>query len=113
MPRVGSKRRKTRTHKTTGEEELAALPSSMVIRRTSLSPDLASLRRELREVLYPFTAMRFEEVNRNKLHDFVQTGDSLGVKSYVFLSEKLGGTFVRLFAKEHKSFVFKVKAFSL
>jgi hypothetical protein len=31
----------------------------MVVKRTSLSPDMALLKKELRELLYPFTAMKF------------------------------------------------------
>lgn len=43
----------------------------------------------------------------------MKTGDNFGVKNYVFLSETEQNSFIKFTAKDHKSFIFKIKNFSL
>lgn len=43
------------------EEEFSEVPKSLVIQRHSLSKDLKSLKENLRELMYPFTAKHFKE----------------------------------------------------
>lgn len=86
----------------------------MVIKRTNLSKDLNQLKKELRELLYPFTALKFQEVNRNKLKDLIKTGENFGVNNFLFLSEKEKGVYLKLVqTPNEKTYTFRIKQFSL
>jgi hypothetical protein len=85
----------------------------MVIKRTSLSPEVSLLRVQLRELLYPFTAIKFQEVNKNKLKDLVKTGENFGVKNFILLSENENNCYLKFLQKDQKGLVFKIKSFSL
>lgn len=81
----------------------------MVIKRTNLSKDLNQLKKELRELLYPFTALKFQEVNRNKLKDLIKTGENFGVNNFLFLSEKEKGVYLKLVQiPNEKTYTFKI-----
>lgn len=74
MPRVGSKRKKTRTHvnvnnhaeKTLISESDNKIPRSLAIRKGKVKPEIISLLTDVRLLLSPHTAISFQENARNR-----------------------------------------------
>lgn len=96
MPRVGSRRKKTKTHVKETEEQMDSVPKSMVVKRTSLSKDLKLLEKELREILYPFTAMKYKESKKIRLKEVLHGAKAFGVKNLFLMSCKEKGDYIKL-----------------
>lgn len=96
MPRIGSRRKKTKTHVLQTEEQLDEVPKSMIIKRTTLSKDLKELKKELREVLYPFTAMKYKESTKYTFKEILNGAKAFGVKNLMMMSSKEKGDYLKL-----------------
>ena len=96
MPRVGSRRKKTKTHVKETEEQMDSVPKSMVVKRTSLDRDLKLLEKELREILYPFTAMKYKESTKIRLKEVLNGAKAFGVKNLFLMSSKEKGDYIKL-----------------
>lgn len=68
----------------------------MVIKRTSLSKDLKELRKELRDVLYPFTAMKYKESTKSRLKELIIGAKAFGVRNLFLLSTKDKGDYLKV-----------------
>ena len=73
MPKSGSKRKKTRTHKedTAATEEYQAAPKSFIFKRGKVGIFARDLVQNLREMMYPYTAINLKESKKNSLKDFL------------------------------------------
>lgn len=73
MPKSGMRRKKTRTHKEDEQaaEEFQAAPKSFIIKRGQVGPYIKELVQDLRELMYPYTALNLRESKRNSLKDFL------------------------------------------
>jgi ribosome biogenesis protein SSF1/2 len=73
MPKSGSRRKKTRTHvedeKT--KEEMENAPKSFIVKRGKVGQFLRELIQNLRELMYPYTALKLRESKKNSLKDFL------------------------------------------
>ena len=114
MPRRGGKRKKTKTHVPMSEQDIDAVPKSVVLKRSSLSIDMKLLEAEIRAMMGPYTAMNLKESTKVTLKDINNTASNFGAKNLVFLSEKENRNYLR-FALSPKgpTFTFQIKAFSL
>lgn len=114
MPKVGSRRKKTRTHVQVNLEEQSDVPKSMVIKRTSLSSDLKGLEKGLRDTLYPFTAMKYKESTKIKLKEVLHGAKAFGVQNLFLLSSKDKGDYIKFArAPADQTFTFKIIDYSL
>lgn len=67
------KKKKTRTHKPTEEEEIVDnAPKSFVIRRGKVPATVGTLVDDFREVMYPFTAMRLKESDKTNMKEYMK-----------------------------------------
>ncbi len=90
------------------------VPKSMVIKRTSLNKDLKELRNELRDVLYPFTAMKYKESTKSRMKEIVTGAKAFGVKNLFLLSSKDKGDYLKMCEMaDGPTYTFKIKEFSL
>jgi ribosome biogenesis protein SSF1/2 len=73
MPRAGARRKKTRTHveDETKTKEIEEAPKSFIIKRGKVGIYMKELLQNLRELMYPYTAMRLREQKKNSLKDFL------------------------------------------
>ena len=114
MPRIGSRRKKTKTHVKTTEEQNDTVPKSMIIKRTSLDKDLKMLEKELRDVLYPFTAIKYKESTKLRLKEVIFGAKAFGVKNLFLLSSKDKGDYLKFTQISNgPTFTFKIVDFSL
>ena len=85
MPKVGGKRKKTRTH--VPEQELDSnIPRSLIIKRGKVGPYLKKLVSELRTVMYPYTAINLKEKKSNNMRDFLSLVDIYGYSHMMMLT---------------------------
>lgn len=73
MPKAGNRRKKTRTHKEDSKavEEYQTAPKSFIIKRGKVGMFMRELVVNLRELMYPYTAMKLKESKRNSIKDFL------------------------------------------
>lgn len=86
----------------------------MVIKRTELPKDMILLKKNLREMMYPFTAMHFKESNKLKMKEILAATKNFGVRNLIFLSSNPQGNYLKLLrVPDGPSFHFKIKNYSL
>lgn len=68
---------------------------SMIIKRTSLNKDLKQLEKEIRDVLYPFTAMKYKESTKIWLKEVIFGAKAFGVKNLFLISSKDKGDYIK------------------
>ena len=73
MPKSGAQRKKTRTHVENEheKEETDNAPKSFIIKRGKVGQYLKELIQNLRELMYPYTALKLRESKKNSLKDFL------------------------------------------
>ena len=114
MPRVGGKRKKSRTHKIVNEYEYDEVPKSFVMKRSELNKDMKIFEQNLREMFYPFTAMKLKETKKLKMKNILFATKNFGANNLIFLSSKKSGNYVRLMkVPKGPSYMFKIKSFCL
>ena len=87
MPKTGSQRKKTRTHKVDVEgEEEAGIPKSFIIKRGKIGIFLKELQQNIRELMYPYTALKLRESKKNSLKDFLGVAGQYGVSHMMILT---------------------------
>ncbi len=67
----------------------------MIIKRTSLGKDLKLLEKELRDVLYPFTAIKYKESKKIRLKEVLFGAKAFGVKNLFLMSSKDKGDYLK------------------
>ncbi len=114
MPRVGGKRKKTRTHKEVTEGEYDSVPKSIVMKRNELTKDMKHLEQNLRDLMYPFTAMKFKETTKLKMKEIMFACRNFGVSHIFFLSSHTSGNYLKLLkTPKGPTFTFKIDKYSL
>ena len=88
MPKSGSKRKKTRTHTEDEKkkEEMDQAPKSFIIKRGKISQYYRELLQNLRELMYPYTALKLKESKKNSLKDFLGAAGLYGVSHMLILT---------------------------
>ena len=89
-------KKKRRTHVVKELQEYDEVPKSMIIKRTDLPKDMNLLKRDLREMMYPFTAMNFKESTKLKIKEILAATKNFGVKNLMFLSSNPKGNYLKL-----------------
>jgi len=78
MPKVGGKRKKTKTHE--DQEELdSTTPTSIIIKRGHVGKYIRKLTTEMRLVMYPYTLINLKESKKNNIKDFLSLVDIYGL----------------------------------
>ena len=110
MPRVGSRRRKSRTQKSVEADAGSDATMTMVVKHGEVSSKLGQLVRDLRVMLSPCTYGNLRDSKRAKLRDYVKAAKELRSTSLISVS---GGAlkFARL--SEGPTAEFRVSGFSL
>ena len=103
MPKSGNRRKKTRTHvdDDKAKEELEAAPKSFIIKRGQVGPYLRELVLNMRELMYPFTALKLRESKKNSLKDFLGAAGQFGVTHMMIVTQTEAGNYIR-FVKNPK-----------
>jgi ribosome biogenesis protein SSF1/2 len=101
MPRVGGKRRKTRTHATGApqgaviasqvgtlkEDSTIVVPRSIVAKGNKVIPMITELIRDMRRLMSPNTATNLREKNYNRMKDYCAVAGMLGVSHLLVISQ--------------------------
>jgi ribosome biogenesis protein SSF1/2 len=98
MPKTGNRRKKTRTHveDTKLTEELENAPKSFIVKRGRIGIHLKELIVNLRELMYPFTAIKLRESNKNSLKDFLGVAGQFGVSHMMLVTQTETANYLRL-----------------
>ena len=116
MPKAGNRRKKTRTHKEDekAKEEYQTAPKSFIIKRGKVGMYMKELVTNLRELMYPYTAMKLKESKKNSLKDFLGVAGQLGVSHMQILTQSDSGNYIR-FVKNPKgpTLTFKIDEYAL
>jgi len=115
MPRVGLKRKKTRTHQaeTIGESE-KKIPRSFIVRRGPVSHSVKELVKDLRDVMAPNSAKALKETKSTKVKDYLAVAGNFGVSHLAMLSNNETATYLRIARlPQGPTITFKVNKFTL
>ena len=98
MQKSGSKRKKTRTHAEDSKmmEEYDNAPKSFIIKRGKIGIFLKELLQNLRELMYPFTAIKLKESKKNSLKDFLGVAGQYGGTHMMILTQTEKANYIRL-----------------
>lgn len=109
MPRRGRKRKKTRTHVVENNLTASALstqdelkiPKSLVVRRGKVESEVLELIHDIRNLMMPYTALKFQEPKTTKLsksleHYSKELTGSLGLTHIMSLSQNESNLSMRL-----------------
>ena len=123
MPKVGRKRKKTRTHKVEDEKKSSALvdkapiPKSFVLQHGGAESEgeIGQLVTDMRLVMSPYTAQNLKEQKYAKLKDYVTSATNFAVTHLLAFSLNKGGTLNLKIARlpTGPTLSFKVRQFSL
>eukprot|EP00441_Pelagodinium_beii_P032857 CAMPEP_0197632826 /NCGR_PEP_ID=MMETSP1338-20131121/9387_1 /TAXON_ID=43686 ORGANISM="Pelagodinium beii, Strain RCC1491" /NCGR_SAMPLE_ID=MMETSP1338 /ASSEMBLY_ACC=CAM_ASM_000754 /LENGTH=431 /DNA_ID=CAMNT_0043204397 /DNA_START=39 /DNA_END=1331 /DNA_ORIENTATION=- len=117
MPRQGSKRKKTRTEKESGEiteKELKQVPRCFVLKRGHVGDRIKDLVKDFREVMMPNCAKSLKEKKSNRIEDFVAVSSHYGVSHLVLFTATKAATYMKLARlPQGPTLTFKVDSFTL
>ena len=83
-----------------GEEE-AGIPKSFIIKRGKIGIFLKELQQNIRELMYPYTALKLRESKKNSLKDFLGVAGQYGVSHMMILTQTEKSNYIR-FVKNPK-----------
>ena len=88
MPKSGGRRKKTRTHVEDEKlkEEMENAPKSFIVKRGRVGQYMRELIQNLRELMYPYTALKLRESKKNSLKDFLGVAGQFGVSHMMVLT---------------------------
>ncbi len=66
------------------------------MRRSVLTKDMKMLEKDLREMMYPFTAIKFKETTKLKMKEILFATKNFGVSNLMFLNSKDKGNYLKL-----------------
>lgn len=94
--------------------EYDEVPKSFVIHRSEISKDLKVLESNIREMMYPFTAMKLKESGKAKMKEILHTTKNFGVRNLFILGSKGKNNILKLANLPNgPTFTFKVDSFCL
>lgn len=106
MPRVGGRRKKTRTQGVAApagavsqgavKEESPAVPRSIVARGTKVIPLVSELVQDLRKLMSPYTATNLRERSFNRMKDYAQVAGVLGITHLLIISQTENNIVLRI-----------------
>ena len=96
------------------EADIDEVPKSIVLRKNVLTKSGKLLEKDLRQLMYPFTAMKLKESVKLKLKDIQHAATNFGAKNILYLT----GVEDRMYLKclrfnKGPTFTFKINSFSL
>eukprot|EP00397_Hematodinium_sp_SG-2012_P029747 GEMP01031454.1.p1 GENE.GEMP01031454.1~~GEMP01031454.1.p1 ORF type:complete len:461 (+),score=102.61 GEMP01031454.1:36-1418(+) len=116
MPKVGLRRRKTRTHQQedVGEREKKYTPRSFVVKKGHVSNDTQDLIRDFRDVMSPNCAKSLRESKNTKIRDYLAVAGPLGVTHLTMFTNTDTTTLMRVARFPHgPTLTFRVTKYSL
>jgi len=98
MPRVGRRRKKTRTEKKedVAEDEFQKVPKCFVLRRGDVPNAVKELIKDFRQVMQPNCAGKLRESKSNRVEDFVAVSGQLGVSHIVLFTATKTNTYMKV-----------------
>lgn len=116
MPRVGNKRKKTRTHQQEdeGDKVQKTTPRCFVMKRGTVGQFVGDLVMDFRDVMSPNCAKNLRESRTNRIADFTAVSAQLGISHLCLFSTTKMGTYLRVARlPQGPTLTFKVLHFSL
>lgn len=114
MPRRGGRKKKTRTHVPMTEEEIDAVPKSMVIRRTRLDKEIRLVEDALRTMMAPFTAVKLRESLKAKMKEILATAGNFGARNLILLYQREEKVHLKCgVSPQGPTFTFRLRSFHL
>ncbi|KAL4499731.1 hypothetical protein ABPG72_017271 [Tetrahymena utriculariae] len=112
MPKVGGRRKKTRTHKEEGpegDEIIGKVPKSLIFRRGKLNKPLKQIVQDYREIMYPYTAMKLKETDKAKIKDYLSASKVYGMTHLTILTSTENHNYIRFIKNpEGPTITFKI-----
>lgn len=95
MPKVGNRRKKTRTHVEEKNEDADEAPKSFILKRGKIGIFMQDLLQNLRQLMYPYTALKLRENKKNSLKDFLGAAGQFGVTHMMLLTQTEKSNYIR------------------
>jgi len=96
MPKICGKRKKTKTHVNEEEELPADIPRSLILKRGRVGNYIKKLVKELRTVMYPYTAINLKESKANTIKDYLSIVDVYGLSHFICLTNTDKASYLKL-----------------
>jgi ribosome biogenesis protein SSF1/2 len=96
------------------EKEIDSVPKSMVLKRTTLPKEIKILLKDIRQLMYPFTAMKLKESTKMKLKDICKFGYNFGVTNLLMLFNNENKNYLKMSGNGRgPTSVFRIEQFIL
>lgn len=90
------------------------VPRSFVIKRGQVGPYLKELLHDMRNIMYPFTALKLKESKKNSIKDFISAAGIFGVSHMQIFTQTETSNYLRLLkTPKGPTIAFKVLNYSL
>jgi ribosome biogenesis protein SSF1/2 len=96
MPKEAGRRKKTRTHVEPEEDDQDDIPKSFIIKRGKIGMYMKELLHDLRDLMYPYTASKLKESQRNTIKDFLSAAGIFGVSHMMLLTQTEIANYLRI-----------------
>lgn len=96
MPRKGGYRKKTRTHVEQKDDEDEYVPKTFILRRGKVGRHATELVSDMRNCMYPNTAINLHERKKNTLKDFLSVAGMYGVTHMMIFTATEKSNYLRL-----------------
>ena len=114
MPKKGGFRKKKRTHVEKNEDDDDYVPRSFIIKRGKISKQVKQLITDMRNCMYPNTAIKLKEHKKNALKDFLSVSSMYGVTHMMIFTSTEKSNYLRLVKNPHgPTITFKVNSYCL
>jgi ribosome biogenesis protein SSF1/2 len=114
MPKKGGYRKKKRTHVEEKDDEDDYVPKSFIIKRGKVSKHIAALITDMRNCMYPNTAIKLREHKKNALKDFLSVSSMYGITHMCIFTSTLKSNYLRLVKNPTgPTITFKINSYTL
>lgn len=96
MPKEAGRRKKTRTHVEPEGDDQDDIPKSFIIKRGKIGMYMKELLHDLRDLMYPYTASKLKESQRNTIKDFLSAAGIFGVSHMMLLTQTEIANYLRI-----------------
>lgn len=96
MPRKGGYRKKTRTHVEQKDDDDDYVPKTFIIKRGKVGKYASDLVTDMRNCMYPNTAINLHERKKNNLKDFLSVAGIYGVTHMMIFTATQKSNYLRL-----------------
>ena len=96
------------------EDEEESVPKSFIVKRGKVGIYMKELLSDMRNLMYPYTALKLKESKKNSLKDFVSAAGQFGVSHMMIMTQTEQANYLRV-AKTPKgpTMVFKIEEYAL